>query len=76
MCRLGVTPLVITRVRNRPGMARGPVRMSRRSKMRLTRSGRPASRLSPDDLSKNTRPDTGRSNTRVKENSACRIEIS
>ena len=35
-CRLGVTPAVITLVRNRPGVARGPRRIGRGSKMRPT----------------------------------------
>jgi hypothetical protein len=45
-----VTPLVITRVRNRPGVARGPVRFSRRSKIRLTWSGAPGVEVVADDL--------------------------
>jgi hypothetical protein len=47
-----------------------------RSKMRLTRSGRPMSRLSRMTCSKKTRPDRGRSRTWVRENSACRIDRS
>lgn len=67
---------MITRVRNRPGVARGPLRISRRSKTRLTWSGRPRSRLSRITCSKKIRPETGRSSIWVKENSACRIEMS
>src|SRR3954454_12345190 len=40
MCRDGMTPLVMTRVRNRPGVLLRPVRMMRRSKTRLIWSGR------------------------------------
>ena len=47
-----------------------------RSKMSPTLSGRPRSRLSRITSSKNTRPVTGRSSTWVRENSACRIEMS
>ena len=66
----------ITRVRNRPGVARGPVRISRRPKIRLTWSGHPALRLSRMTCSKNTCPDTGRSSIWVRENSACKMEMS
>ena len=55
---------------------RGPRRISLRSKIRATWSGRPASRLSRMTCSKNTRPETGRSSTWVRENSACQTEIS
>ena len=68
----GVTPSVITRVRNRPGVRL----VTRRSKMSWTWSGRPMSRFSRMTSSKKTRPVTGRSSTWVRENSACRIESS
>src|SRR5215213_2321665 len=40
MCRDGMTPLVMTRVRNRPGVLLRPLRMMRRLKIRLIWSGR------------------------------------
>src|SRR5258705_12494675 len=66
----------MTRVRNLPGVARGPVRMMRRPKIRPTWSGRPMSRLSRMACSKKIRPATGVSRTWVRENSACTTEIS
>jgi len=57
-------------------VARGPRRRIRRSKTRLTWSGRPMSRLSRMTCSKKTRPDTGRSSIWVRENSAGRIDSS
>ena len=50
MCGLGVTPSVSTRVRNGPGVVRGPVRMSRRSKISATWSGRGGVEVVPDEL--------------------------
>ncbi len=76
MCRLGVTPSVMTRVRNRPGVARLPLRMTLRSKISDTRSGRPRSRLSRISWSKKIRPDAGASRVWVTENSACRTDSS
>ena len=61
-----MTPWVITRVRNGPGVARGPRRISLRSKTRATWSGRPMSRLSRMTCSKNIRPETGLSSSWVK----------
>ena len=66
----------MTRVRNRPGVARGPLRMMRRAKMSPTWSGRPMSRLSRMTCSKKIRPVTGASSTWVRENSACSTETS
>ena len=71
-----MTPSVMTRVRNRPGVALRPLRMMRRSKIRLIWSGRPMSRLSCSTCSKKIRPETGRSSIWVSENSACRIDSS
>ena len=71
-----MTPSVMTRVRNRPGVLLRPLRMMRRSKIRLTWSGRPMSRLSCSTCSKKIRPETGRSSIWVSENSACRIDSS
>ena len=66
----GVTPWVNTRVRNRLWVRwRRPVKM-RRSKIKETRSGRPTSRFSRMTVSKNTRPEAGRSSIWVRENSA------
>ena len=66
----------MTRVRNRPGVARGPLRMIRRAKISPTWSGRPMSRLSRISCSKKIRPVTGASSTWVRENSACSMETS
>ncbi len=76
MCRLGTTPLVMTRVRNRPGVAYRPLRTSLRAKTSATWSGRPMSRLSRMTCSKKIRPATGPSSTWVKENSACKTDSS
>jgi len=61
---------VMTRVRNRPGVGRRPVRIRWRSKTRLTWSGRPISRLSRMTWSKKIRPETGLPGIWVRENSA------
>ena len=64
--RLGVTPWVITRVRNRLWVLwRRPLKI-RRSKTNETRSGRPTSRFSRMTVSKNTRPEAGRSSMWVR----------
>lgn len=55
---------VMTRVRNRPGVGRGPVRTRWRSKTRPTWSGRPMSKLSRITCSKKILPATGRSTSR------------
>jgi hypothetical protein len=61
----GSTPLVMTRVRNGPGV----LWRRRRSKMSATEEGRPTSRWSRMTASKKARPDWGRSKTRVSETS-------
>ena len=64
------------RVRNRPGVARLPLRMILRPKSSETRSGRPRSRLSRISWSKKIRPVTGASSIWVRENSACSTDSS
>src|ERR1035437_3090018 len=66
----------MTLVRNRPGVGCGPLRNRRRLKIKVTWSGRPMSRLSWITCSKKIRPDRGRSSIWVRENSACRTEMS
>ena len=62
--------------RNRPGAGCDPRRTRWRSKTRETWSGRPMPRLSRITCSKNILPVTGWSSIWVKENSACRTDIS
>ena len=71
MCRLGTTPSVMTRVRNRPGVARGPLRMILRPKVSPALSGRPMSRLPRMTYSKKIHSVIGLSRIWVTENSAC-----
>jgi len=75
-CSDGVTPWVKTRVRKRLGVGWRRRLRIRRSKINDTRSGRPTSRFSAMMVSKNARPEEGRSNIWVKENSAWRTEMS
>ena len=76
MGRLGTTPLVMTRVRNRPGVAGRPLRRIRRAKTSATWSGRPLSRLSRMTCSKKIRPAAGASRTWVRENPAGKMDSS
>lgn len=76
MCRLGTTPLVMTRVRNRPGVAERPLRRILRAKIKPTWSGRPMSRLSRMTCPEKIRPSAGLPSTWVRENSACKMDSS
>src|SRR5437762_1719486 len=73
MCRLGLTPSVMTRVRY-PCNGAGVLRVVRCGNRRLTRLGRPRSRLSRITSSKKCRPWTGLSKTWVRLTSTCQSE--